>query len=208
MNHILICLINLPKYLDMDFHVFQGKMVLTEKKVSLLFLFERFHKGEYTPHNIPDNTITEFIPVRLDGCLHLPFPSNFIKFIRTFIVWACLLCFSLLFLGICVELTIIYRTLKILNSSLQWYYGKIKPLSYLQQVKKFILAYEYVPYQETIDSSYYLYNLIRKGSSISNPEYSTTSDNLTTEIVWIYIHPYRSGWCIDTPYTYPGRCHS
>ena len=75
-------------------------------------------------------------------------------------------------------------TLQFLNSSSYWCTETIQSLSYLDQVKQFILESGSVPDQGTISFSYFC-NPPHRGESISSPDPSTLSDHLTTTIVYV-----------------------
>ena len=79
--------------------------------------------------------------------------------------------------------TLFIGPLRFLNSSSYWSSGKTQSLFSLDQVKKFILAYGYVTYQETKESSSSLYNPPQKGEYILSPYTSNLSDHLTTTIL-------------------------
>ena len=70
-------------------------------------------------------------------------------------------------------------------------------LSYLYQVKQFILAYGSIPDQGTKESHFPLYNPPHRGASILSSDPFTLSDHLTTNIV--DAHPYEAWFIIIAP---------
>ena len=153
----------------------------------------RVWKVEDIPHPITNHIPVALILLVLDDGLVISFPSNFNIFNRSWILWACILCFSFLLEVVFVEITIMYRTFSFLSCSFWWSPKTIQSFYSLDQVKQFIFSLGYFSYQETIYLSSSLYNPPQRGSYISSPNPCTAPYHFTTAIVFLDIAPSGDG---------------
>ena len=82
---------------------------------TLLFLVAILCQGEDTPHPIPDNIITGFILVGLDGNLQMSIYSNYIKPDISYIICTYLLFITILFKGVLLGFDIMDRISPVLE---------------------------------------------------------------------------------------------
>ena len=96
------------------------------------------------------------ILLEIDTGLHISVYRNSITLGIAWIICECLICITILFKVIQVELNTMDRTSPVLEPLFLHVPGKIQPFSLLNHVKKFIFSYVYVIDQRTIDLYSYL----------------------------------------------------
>ena len=76
MNHVFICIRALLYYLNVEFHILQGKPGIMDNKIQFFLLVLRVWKGEETLHPNIDNVLMGFILLGPDRGFRISFPGN------------------------------------------------------------------------------------------------------------------------------------